>query len=129
MLLALKPFDSLRLCYPYILMPLQIVWRSKSRAPSSAAPSCRRPFLHLPQMAVTMPFKIIIKNLLDDFTPAAKQLGAVNTVIPRLGADGKRILIGDNTDWVSSCWSYKLVSSSADHLHDRSASEMCLTAD
>ncbi|ORY56201.1 hypothetical protein BCR35DRAFT_355662 [Leucosporidium creatinivorum] len=51
-------------------------------------------------MAVTMPFKVSIKKLLDDFTPAARQLGAVNTVIPRLGADGKRVLVGDNTDWI-----------------------------
>lgn len=54
------------------------------------------------QMAVTMPFKIEIKKLVDDLTPAARQLGAVNTVSPRLGADGKRFLLGDNTDWASS---------------------------
>lgn len=44
--------------------------------------------------SVTIPHKQEIIQYLDEVTPAAKEIGAVNTVIPR---DNK--LIGDNTDW------------------------------
>lgn len=74
-----------------------------------------------------MPFKVAIKKLLDDFTPAAKQLGAVNTIIPRVGADGKRVLIGDNTDWVSCYSPVQSTSIVTDSLRDRSASATCFS--
>lgn len=46
--------------------------------------------------SVTIPFKIDVIPLLDKLTPAAKKIGAVNTIAP-LG-DGKTL--GDNTDWL-----------------------------
>ena len=42
---------------------------------------------------ISMPFKTEVVNYMDDLSPSAKLIGAVNTVINR---DGK--LIGDNTD-------------------------------
>jgi pentafunctional AROM polypeptide len=50
-----------------------------------------------------MPFKVPIMRYLQDLTPAAKVLRAVNTVIPSTDGQGRRILLGDNTDWVSFC--------------------------
>ncbi|CCK71273.1 pentafunctional protein ARO1p KNAG_0G02160 [Huiozyma naganishii CBS 8797] len=47
-------------------------------------------------LAVTIPLKLDIIKYMDDLTPAAEIIGAVNTVIP-LG-DGK--FRGDNTDWL-----------------------------
>ncbi|RPA79450.1 Pentafunctional AroM protein [Ascobolus immersus RN42] len=44
--------------------------------------------------SVTIPHKQEIIKYLDEVSPAAKEIGAVNTVIPK---DGK--LFGDNTDW------------------------------
>jgi pentafunctional AROM polypeptide len=38
--------------------------------------------------------------LLDVLTPEAEAIGAVNTVIPTTNAEGHRILLGDNTDWI-----------------------------
>lgn len=49
--------------------------------------------------SVTMPYKLDIIPLLDKLTPAAKAIGAVNTIIPR-GQDSERVLVGDNTDWL-----------------------------
>lgn len=34
-------------------------------------------------------------------TDSARRIGAVNTITSRLAADGSRILVGDNTDWVA----------------------------
>ncbi|KAJ3811421.1 Shikimate dehydrogenase [Lentinula lateritia] len=49
--------------------------------------------------SVTIPHKLNIIPLLDQLTPAAKVMGAVNTIIPT--KDGAtRILVGDNTDWL-----------------------------
>ncbi len=42
---------------------------------------------------VTTPHKLGVIPLLDDMTPAAQAVGAVNTIVPRQGA-----LLGDNTD-------------------------------
>ena len=54
--------------------------------------------------SVTIPYKLDIIPLLDKLTPAAKVIGAVNTVIPQ-GQESERVLIGDNTDWlgIKSC--------------------------
>ncbi len=49
--------------------------------------------LNLSGISVTIPHKVSILPLLDDVTPLARKIGAVNTVINR---DGK--LTGDNTD-------------------------------
>lgn len=49
--------------------------------------------------SVTIPHKLAIIPLLDSISADAKAIGAVNTIIPTT-KDGKRILHGDNTDWV-----------------------------
>ncbi|KAJ1651609.1 hypothetical protein GGF38_005543, partial [Coemansia sp. RSA 25] len=46
--------------------------------------------------SVTIPLKQTVIPLLDQLTPAARRIGAVNTVIPM--ANGK--LLGDNTDYL-----------------------------
>ncbi|KAJ1890177.1 3-dehydroquinate dehydratase (3-dehydroquinase) [Kickxella alabastrina] len=50
--------------------------------------------------SVTIPHKQSIIPLLQSLTPAALRIGAVNTVIPVEGTDGKRTLLGDNTDYL-----------------------------
>lgn len=49
--------------------------------------------------SVTIPHKLDIVPLLDEITPHAKMIGAVNTIIPFV-KDGKTLLLGDNTDWL-----------------------------
>lgn len=49
--------------------------------------------LHMKGINLTMPHKITVLPYLDEISPAAKIIGAVNTIVVR---DGK--LIGDNTD-------------------------------
>ena len=52
--------------------------------------------------SVTIPHKQEIIPYLDELTPAAREIGAVNTVLvqEREGTEeGKRYLLGDNTDW------------------------------
>ncbi|KAG5979681.1 hypothetical protein E4U55_004894 [Claviceps digitariae] len=51
--------------------------------------------------SVTIPLKQEIIPLLDDLTPAARTIGAVNTIIPLQNNNPqfKRHLLGDNTDW------------------------------
>ena len=49
--------------------------------------------------SVTIPYKIEIIPLLSELTPAAKAMGAINTIIP-VPTDSGRKLIGDNTDWL-----------------------------
>lgn len=51
--------------------------------------------------SVTIPLKRHIMELVDELTPAARTIGAVNTVTPlatRVAGDRQRFL-GDNTDW------------------------------
>jgi pentafunctional AROM polypeptide len=50
--------------------------------------------------SITIPFKRDIMAHLDQLSPEAEAIGAVNTVIPRTNADGSKILFGDNTDWI-----------------------------
>ncbi|KAJ6440855.1 pentafunctional AROM polypeptide [Purpureocillium lavendulum] len=48
--------------------------------------------------SVTIPLKLDVMELLDELTPAAQIIGAVNTVVPVDNKDRRRLL-GDNTDW------------------------------
>ncbi|KAK7062558.1 hypothetical protein VNI00_000046 [Paramarasmius palmivorus] len=50
--------------------------------------------------SVTIPFKVDILSVLDELSPAAKSMGAVNTIVAKTAPDGSRILYGDNTDWL-----------------------------
>ncbi|KAF8316173.1 Pentafunctional AroM protein [Clavulina sp. PMI_390] len=50
--------------------------------------------------SVTIPHKLAIMPLLTALSDHAKMIGAVNTIIPR-EENGKRILFGDNTDWLA----------------------------
>lgn len=61
------------------------------------------PYIHEPNFlggAVTMPHKVGIIPHLDELTPEAEAVGAVNTIYLQPGKDGKRRLIGTNTDIV-----------------------------
>ncbi|OAQ71163.1 pentafunctional polypeptide (AroM) [Pochonia chlamydosporia 170] len=51
--------------------------------------------------SVTIPLKRDVMSLVDELTPAAKMIGAVNTIIPldTSASSGHRQLLGDNTDW------------------------------
>ncbi|KAG9967787.1 AROM pentafunctional protein, ARO1, partial [Aureobasidium melanogenum] len=49
--------------------------------------------------SVTIPLKLDVMELLDHVDPAARTIGAVNTVVPTQTANGKTILTGYNTDW------------------------------
>ncbi|RDW75119.1 pentafunctional AROM polypeptide [Coleophoma cylindrospora] len=60
--------------------------------------------------SVTIPLKLDIIPLLDDTTDAVKVIGAVNTIVPTLGPDGKQQLIGENTDWLGM--THSLISAS-----------------
>jgi pentafunctional AROM polypeptide len=55
---------------------------------------------HFGGASVTIPLKLDVIPLLDDVSPAARAIGAVNTIIP-VPVPGKRLqhLLGDNTDW------------------------------
>ncbi|KAI5117122.1 hypothetical protein M0805_007969 [Coniferiporia weirii] len=50
--------------------------------------------------SVTIPHKLAVMPLLDELTPPAKEIGAVNTIVSRLGPSNTRVLLGDNTDWI-----------------------------
>jgi shikimate dehydrogenase len=47
---------------------------------------------------VTVPYKQAIVPLLDELTPLAHDIGAVNTILKRHDANGMEKLVGDNTD-------------------------------
>ncbi|KAL3421954.1 pentafunctional AROM polypeptide [Phlyctema vagabunda] len=50
--------------------------------------------------SVTIPLKLDIIPHLDVITEASQVIGAVNTVVPMVGKDGKQELVGGNTDWL-----------------------------
>ncbi|TYZ61732.1 hypothetical protein PybrP1_012406 [[Pythium] brassicae (nom. inval.)] len=50
--------------------------------------------------SVTIPLKVDAMRLLDDFTPAARAIGAVNTVVREDQWGGAVRWQGDNTDWL-----------------------------
>lgn len=47
---------------------------------------------------ITVPYKQTILPLLDEVSPLAREIGAVNTVVKRANADGSVTLVGENTD-------------------------------
>ncbi|KAI0163104.1 putative pentafunctional AROM polypeptide [Pestalotiopsis sp. NC0098] len=49
--------------------------------------------------SVTMPHKLQAHKFCQEQTASARLIGAVNTLIVSEGDDGKRKIIGDNTDW------------------------------
>ena len=49
--------------------------------------------------SVTIPHKLDIVPFLDEISPHAQAIGAVNTIIP-VTKDGKTTLLGENTDWL-----------------------------
>ena len=49
---------------------------------------------------MTIPHKQAIMPHLDEISPAARAIGAVNTVVVQEPAPGVRRLYGDNTDWI-----------------------------
>ncbi|KAK5706430.1 3-dehydroquinate dehydratase (3-dehydroquinase) [Elasticomyces elasticus] len=49
--------------------------------------------------SVTIPLKLDVMPLLDGIDEAAKTIGAVNTIVPSEGEEGKTVLTGYNTDW------------------------------
>lgn len=51
--------------------------------------------------SVTIPHKQNVRALLDEVSPEAEIIGAVNTVVVRSDPEtGRRLLCGENTDWV-----------------------------
>lgn len=50
--------------------------------------------------SVTIPHKLAVIPLMTTLSSHAKVIGAVNTIVPR-EQDGKRVLHGDNTDWLA----------------------------
>ncbi|PYI22392.1 NAD(P)-binding protein [Aspergillus violaceofuscus CBS 115571] len=48
--------------------------------------------------SVTMPHKLTAFPLCDEVSAAARQIGAINTLIAET-RDGQRVITGDNTDW------------------------------
>jgi quinate dehydrogenase len=51
-------------------------------------------------MSVTMPYKMVFMDYLDDVTPAVRAIGAVTTVFIRLDDKQKKRYIGANTDCI-----------------------------
>lgn len=58
--------------------------------------------------SVTIPLKLDIIDLVDSVSDAAKVIGAVNTIIPVDSEDGKRTLLGENTDWMGMVYALRL---------------------
>lgn len=51
--------------------------------------------------SITMPLKEELLPHMSILTDSARRIGAVNTITTRVAADGSRVLVGDNTDWVA----------------------------
>ncbi|MDQ2754441.1 MAG: shikimate dehydrogenase [Actinomycetota bacterium] len=78
-------FQATGLDWVYVAFPVR-------RGAAADAVGAMRAF-RLVGLSVTMPHKTAVVGALDDLTPTAAALGAVNTIIPRGGA-----LLGDSTD-------------------------------
>ncbi|KAG5461229.1 MAG: type I 3-dehydroquinase-domain-containing protein, partial [Olpidium bornovanus] len=50
--------------------------------------------------SVTIPHKVDVAGMMDSVSPAARAIGAVNTVVAVDGPGGRTLLFGDNTDWL-----------------------------
>jgi len=50
--------------------------------------------------SVTIPHKLAIMPFLDEISPNATLIGAVNTIVPFVNKQGETRLRGDNTDWI-----------------------------
>ncbi|KAL1624268.1 hypothetical protein SLS56_007970 [Neofusicoccum ribis] len=48
--------------------------------------------------SVTFPHKLQVGRLLSSLSPSAERIGAVNTIV-RTESNGRKLLLGDNTDW------------------------------
>ncbi|KAH8677261.1 dehydroquinase class 1 [Xylariales sp. PMI_506] len=57
--------------------------------------------------SVTIPLKVDIMQYLDEITDSAKVIGAINTIIPKIAADGTKRLIGTNTDWMGMVYTLR----------------------
>uniref|UniRef100_A0A6B2LCD4 Shikimate dehydrogenase substrate binding N-terminal domain-containing protein n=1 Tax=Arcella intermedia TaxID=1963864 RepID=A0A6B2LCD4_9EUKA len=68
-------------------LDIQKVW-STIQEPSTAGGS------------VTIPHKVAILPFLSSITPAAQEIGAVNTVY-KVEREGQQLVEGDNTDWIA----------------------------
>lgn len=66
--------------------------------------------------SVTIPHKLNIMTHLDEVAPDARLIGAVNTILPVIAADGKKKLVGYNFDWVGIKTS--LFQGGVRHTHD-----------
>ncbi|KAK5660817.1 hypothetical protein OQA88_12186 [Cercophora sp. LCS_1] len=62
---------------------------------------------HFGGASVTIPLKLPIMPLVDEVSDAARVIGAVNTIVPTSGKDGKTVLVGDNTDWMGMVFSLR----------------------
>jgi pentafunctional AROM polypeptide len=56
---------------------------------------------HFGGASVTIPLKLDVVPLLDEVSPAARAIGAVNTIVPTpIAGKRQQHLLGDNTDWI-----------------------------
>lgn len=76
--------------------------------------------------SVTIPHKLKIMAHLDEVTPEARLIGAVNTVLPVTTADGKRKLVGYNFDWIGIKTSF--FQGGVRHTHDDPGSALVVGA-
>lgn len=76
--------------------------------------------------SVTIPHKLNIMAHLDEVTPEARLIGAVNTVLPVVATDGKKKLVGYNFDWVGIKTS--LSQGGVRHTHGNSGSALVVGA-
>ena len=65
-----------------------------------AFPGLLRSVEHLRGLNVTIPYKKAIIPFLNELSPEAKSIGAVNTILIQRNRKGETFLTGDNTDWI-----------------------------
>ncbi|RKP23021.1 type I 3-dehydroquinase-domain-containing protein, partial [Syncephalis pseudoplumigaleata] len=90
-------FDALGLPHHYALREMASVRGNEEAIRAMLASD------HFGGASVTIPLKVDIIALLDEISPSARAIGAVNTIIRR--ADGSSY--GDNTDWLGILHSVK----------------------
>jgi len=56
--------------------------------------------LSIEGLNVTVPYKVDVMEYLDEIDDMAAFIGACNTIVRELNADGREILKGYNTDWI-----------------------------